>query len=108
MKVIAAIITILLSITSVSAEKPQPLSIMGLNGEETALFMSGLAFGITSFDAQLYLSKKESLYCAPMNAVVNAQVLWELAEKALQGPHRPQYVALAALDELAKKYPCKR
>lgn len=106
--VLTALICLAVSSPATSGEGEQPLSIQGLDWDATQLFMGGMGYGVASFDTTLLTDGKPKLYCAPPDVSVNGRLLWDLASKALIGPHKPDIVAIAALDELKKRYPCTK
>lgn len=86
----------------------EPLSIQGLSAERTAEFVNGLAMAFTLYDINLEMQKKPRLFCLPPGKTVGARQVWELASSALEGSHKKQIMAIAALDELRKRFPCSR
>ena len=108
----ALVVTVLICLAipspATSQESERPLSIKGVDRNTTQVFMGGMGYGVSYFNATLLLDGKPQLYCAPLDANVNGRVLWDLASKALEGPHEPSTVAIAALDELKKRYPCTK
>ena len=108
--VVTALICLAVPSHAISQESEQPLSMEGMDWNTTQLliFMGGMAYGVTYFNVALILEGKPQLYCAPLDFILNGRVLWDLASKALAGPHEPQLVAIGALDELKKRYPCTK
>jgi len=106
--ILTALICLAVSSPATSGEVEQPLSIQGLDWDAAQLFMGGMGYGVTYFNATLLIDGKPKLYCTPPGVGVNGRLLWDLASKALKGPHEPNIVAVAALDELKKKYPCTK
>ncbi len=108
----ALVITILICLAvpspAISQESEQPLSIKGMDWNTTQLFMAGMGYGVIYFNTALLLDGKPELYCTALDVSVNGRVLWDLASKALAGPHEPDVVAIAALAELKKRYPCTK
>ena len=105
---VTALIYFAIPSPAITGEGDEPLSIQGLDWNAAQLFMAGMGYGVTYFNTTLLIDGKSELYCLPPGVGVNGRILWELASKALKGPHKPDYVALAALDELKKKYPCTK
>ena len=112
LRTVLLIVTVLLlnlSPTVVGKAQERPLSIKGLDWEKTQIFMVGMAYGVGFFNAALLMKGKSQLFCRSLYGnMVSGRELWELASKALIGPHKPGIVATAVLDELSKKYPCGR
>ena len=108
----ALIVTALICLTvpsSAIAEKDErSLSIKGLNQEKTEVFMIGISLGVANSNVLLFIDGKPELYCAPDDVAVGGSLLWDLASKALVGSHKANTVAIAAITELRKKYPCKK
>lgn len=107
---LALVIIFLICLTvpspATAEEREQPLSIKGLDWHDTQLFMVGISHGVGNANIMLRLDGKPRLFCPPFDLSVNGGLLWELASKVLEGPHEMYTVAIAALDELKKKYPC--
>ena len=112
LRTVLLIVTVLLlnlSPTVVGKAQERPLSIKGWDWEKTQIFMVGMAYGVGFFNAALLMKGKSQLFCRSLYGnMVSGRELWELASKALIGPHKPGIVATAVLDELSKKYPCGR
>lgn len=106
--IVTALICLAVPSPAISQEGEQALSIKGLDWDATQLFMGGMGYGVEYFNIALFLDGKPQLYCTPLDVGVNGRVLWDLASKALEGPHEPDIVAIAALDELKKRYPCTK
>ena len=110
----ALVVTILICLAvpspAISQESEQPLSMEGMDWNTTQLqmFMGGMAYGVIYFNNTLFLDGKPQLYCAPLDFILNGSLLWDLASMALAGPHKPDIVAIAALSELKKRYPCTK
>jgi len=106
-KILTFVSLLLLAVSNplpISAE--EPLSIEGLGGRYTAEYINGLAMALSLYDLNLQIQKKPRLFCLPPRETVGASQIWELASSALKGPHEKQVVAIAALDELQKRFPC--
>lgn len=106
--VATTLICLAIAAPAITGEGEQPLSIQGLDWENTQLFMGGMGYGVMYFNTTLLSDGKSELYCVPPGVSVNGRLLWDLASKALKGPHKPDTVAIAALDELKKMYPCTK
>jgi len=108
--VVTALICLAVPSPAISQESEQPLSINGmdLNTTQLQIFMGGMAYGVIYSNNTLILDGKPQLYCAPLDHILNGRLLWDLASQALEGPHEPDIVAIAALDELKKRYPCTK
>ena len=106
--VVTALICLAVPSHAISQESEQPLSMEGMDWNTTQLqiFMQGMAYGVIYFNTALILDGKPRLYCAPLDFILTAPLLWDLASKALAGPHDPHIVAIGALSELKKRYPC--
>ncbi len=105
---IMALIYLAIPSPAITGEGEEPLSVQGLDWDAAQIFMGGMSYGVIYFNTTLLIDGKAQLYCLPTGVGVNGRVLWELASKALKGPHKPDIVAIAALDELKKKYPCMK
>lgn len=106
--ILSALICLAVSSPAISEEGDQHLSIQGLDWDSTQIFMGGMGYGVIYFNTTLLMDGKPKLYCVPPGVGVNGRLLWDLASKVLKGPHKPDIVAVAALDELKKKYPCAK
>jgi len=107
--VLLTIAAVVIFNSPINSRTHEPLSIRGFDSQQTTMFVWGIAKGIQYFDTALLLSGKPRLYCKPLDGyAVSGNEIWALASKALRGPHRPDLIAVAALDELTKKYPCTK
>jgi len=103
--VVMALICLAVPSPAISQESEQPLSMEGMDWNTTQLqiFMGGMAYGVIYCNNTLLLDGKPQLYCAPLDFILNGRVLWDMASKALAGPHEPQFVAIAAFIRTEEK-----
>ena len=82
------------------------LSVTGLDKRETVLLITGMAYGIgtVNFFARM---EGNGLYCQPRKVLTDGQLIWDLVSAELKGPHKPDAIAIAAVDALRRKYPCR-
>lgn len=83
-----------------------PLSIRGTNEAGMQVLLAGMAYGIGSANFFLRMEGR-GLYCPPRDVLTTPTLLRELAAKQLEGPQKPDVVAIAAIDGLRKKFPCR-
>lgn len=107
MKRLVAVLLLSL-IANLSLAEDAPLSVDGLNLRDAQLLVAGVAYGFATYDAHIALSGKSPLYCTPVSESINGKLLWQLAEKNLAGPHEITTIAIVAISELKKKFPCKK
>jgi hypothetical protein len=87
-------------------EEGAPFSIQGFSQREQTIFLQAIGQALTVYDLKMKLRGAPRLYCPPENLTLNAESVWSLANGALTGPHKPDIVAIAVLDQLAEKFPC--
>lgn len=100
---------ILLSVVAAiagAANAAEPLSIKGLDREQTVQYVNGVGIALAYYDFELLQAGKERLYCVP-DGEFGPRLIWRLASGVLEGPHEKEVIVIAALDELRKRYPCK-
>ncbi len=83
-----------------------PFSIKGFSEREQELFLEGIGQALTVYNLNVELQGNPRLFCPPANLRLNAKTVWELANSALTGPHRPEIVSVAVLDELRRRFSC--
>ncbi len=89
-----------------AAGQDAALSVAGLTKRETVLLVTGMAYGMgtANFFARM---EGHGLYCQPREVLTDGQLIWDLVSAELKGPHKPDAIAIAALDALRRKYPCR-
>ena len=92
-------------ILSSPASAQQALSIKGVNEAGMQVLLAGMAYGIGSAN---FMTRMEGrgLYCLPRGILTTSTLLRDLASAQLNGPQKPDVIAIAALDGLRTKYPC--
>lgn len=89
-----------------AAGQDAKLSVEGLTKRETVLLITGMAYGMgtANFFARM---EGRGLYCQPREVLTDGQLIWDLVAAELKGPHKPDAIAIAAVDALRRKYPCR-
>jgi len=105
--IVTALICLTVPSPAIAEEDESSLSIKDLNWNATQLLMAGISYGVAYSNTFLFINGKPELYCTPGDVSVNGSLLWDLASKALVGPHEGDMVAIAAIIGLFEKYPCK-
>ena len=105
-RLVLAILVAVAPLTGASAQKA-PLSIKGVNDAGMQVLLAGMAYGMGTANFVLRMEGR-GLYCPPRAVLTTPKLLRELASKQLSGPQKPDVIAIAALDELRKAYPCQR
>jgi hypothetical protein len=108
--VLVLAVAIFASISASYAEEAedQPVSIKGFSRAEEEIFLRGVGYGLAVLDTTLQVDGKERVFCTPLEFDFGPKALHELANGVLAGPHGENVVALAILDQLTEKFPCKR
>ena len=105
MKIVPVFMLAIITCGPVAAQE-QPLSIEGLALRNARLLVAGMAFGFGTFDEALISGDRVRLYCPPDDVEINGNLLWQLADEALDGDHNLATVATAVLQRLQTLYPC--
>ena len=82
------------------------LSVKGVNEAGTHLLLAGMAQGIGSANFFLRMEGR-GLYCPPRKVLTTPDLIRRMAALKLQGPQKPDVIAIAAVDGLRKKFPCR-
>jgi hypothetical protein len=107
MKPLCRSIVLALAIFLVPAAAAQeaPLSIKGVNEAGMKMLLAGMAYGIGSANFFLRMEGR-GLYCPPRGVLTTPELLRQIAANQLNGAHKPDVIAITAIDGLRKKYPC--
>ena len=105
-KVFQTLLVGILIALPVSGSTQQPaLSIKGVNEAGMQVLLAGMAYGIGTSNFFLRMEGR-GLYCPPRGVLTTPKLLRDLAGEQLNGPQKPDAIAIAALDGLRRKYPC--
>ena len=83
-----------------------PLSVKGVNEAGTHLLLAGMAQGIGSANF-FWRMEGRGLYCPPREILTTPDLIRRMAALQLQGSQKPDVIAIAAIDGLRKKFPCR-
>jgi hypothetical protein len=101
-----SIFTLLITLPMTAWAQQPPLSIKGVNDAGMQVLLAGMAYGIGSANFFLRMEGR-GLYCPPRGVLTTPALLRDLAASQLKGPQKPDVVAIAALDGLRQKFPCR-
>ena len=84
----------------------EKLSVTGVNDVGMQILLAGMAYGIGSANFFLRMEGR-GLYCPPRKVLTTPDLLRDLAAGQLKGQQKPDVIAIAAIDGLRKKFPCR-
>lgn len=99
-------IVIFIMLPTMASAQQAALSIKGVNDAGMQVLLAGMAYGMGSAN---FIARMEGrgLYCPPRGVLTTPALLRDLAGEQLKGSQKPDVIAIAALDGLRRKYPCR-